>query len=208
MKIGKIINKINMKKGNATKGEDKMDMQVYAMFDNMMDEVGKASAEEAEEVEESGEVEETEEVIEETKEVKYVEIKEEVKEETKEEIKEEAKEENKEDVSEEKKEKARKSTKEVLQKFLNYIRSDRFIDRVSYTSKKYDIPKKIVKNQFIAMILGKIADVLHLTITITAEVIKYVVEFITAIINRVVDFCYDVCVKLTNLMTLGCGSMA
>ena len=109
---------------------------------------------------------------------------------------------------EEKKEKARKSTKEVLQKFLNYIRSDRFIDRVSYTSKKYDIPKKIVKNQFIAMILGKIADVLHLTITITAEVIKYVVEFITAIINRVVDFCYDVCVKLTNLMTLGCGSMA
>ena len=53
MKIGKIINKINMKKGNATKGEDKMDMQVYAMFDNMIDEVGKASAEE------SGEVEET-----------------------------------------------------------------------------------------------------------------------------------------------------
>lgn len=206
MKIGKIINKINVKKGNATKGEDKMDMQVYAMFDNMMDEVGKASAEESAEVEE----------VEETKEVKYVEIKEEVKEEvkeeTKEEIKEEAKEEKKEEVkeevSEEKKEEARKSTKEVLQKFLNYIRSDRFIDRVSYTSKKYDIPRKIVKNQFIAMILQKIADVLHLAITITAEVIKYVVEFITAIINRVVDFCYDVCVKLTNLMTLGCGSMA
>ena len=204
MKIGKIINKINVKKGNATKEEDKMDMQVYAMFDNMMDEVGKASAEESAEVEE---VEETEEVVEETKEVKYVEIKEEVKKETKEEVKEEKKEEVKEEVSEEKKEEARKSTKEVLQKFLNYIRSDRFIDRVSYTSKKYDIPRKIVKNQFIAMILGKIADVLHLTITITAEVIKYVVEFITAIINRVVDFCYDVCVKLTNLMTLGCGSM-
>ena len=196
MKIGKIINKINMKKGNATKEEDKMDMQVYAMFDNMMDEVGKASAEESGEVEETEEVEE---VIEETKEVKYVEIKEEVKEEKKEEVKEE--------VSEEKKEEARKSTKEVLQKFLDYIRSDRFTDRVSYTSKKYDIPRKIVKNQFIAMMLGKISDVLHLTITITAEVIKYVVEFITAIINRVVDFCYDVCVKLTNLMTLGCGSM-
>ena len=204
MKIGKIINKINMKKGNATKGEDKMDMQVYAMFDNMMDEVGKASAEESGEVEETEEVEE---VIEETKEVKYVEIKEEVKEEIKEEAKEEKKEEVKEEVSEEKKEEARKSTKEVLQKFLDYIRSDRFTDRVSYTSKKYDIPRKIVKNQFIAMMLGKISDVLHLTITITAEVIKYVVEFITAIINRVVDFCYDVCVKLTNLMTLGCGSM-
>ena len=197
MKIGKIINKINMKKGNATKGEDKMDMQVYAMFDNMMDEVGKASAEESAEVEE----------VEETEEVKYVEIKEEVKKETKEEVKEEKKEEVKEEVSEEKKEEARKSTKEVLQKFLEYIRSDRFTDRVSYTSKKYDIPRKIVKNQFIAMILQKISDVLHLTITITAEVIKYVVEFITAIINRVVDFCYDVCVKLTNLMTLGCGSM-
>lgn len=111
-------------------------------------------------------------------------------------------------VTEEEKTKAKKTTKETLEGFLKYIRSSNFETKVNNVSKQYNIPKKLVKNNFIAGILGKIADILHLTIAITAEIVKRAIEFISAIINKLVDFSYNVCIKITNLFTLNCGSMA
>lgn len=112
------------------------------------------------------------------------------------------------EVTKEEQDKAKLETKSVLTNFLKYIKSVRFTNKIDEMSKKYDVPKKIIKNHFIAGILGKIADILHLTIAITAEIIKHVFEFIGAIINKIVDFAYEVCLKITNLLTLNCGSMA
>lgn len=115
--------------------------------------------------------------------------------------------EEEEEVTEEEKEEAKKSAKEVLESFLSYIKSARFNNKIESVAKEYKMPKKIVKNHFIAGILRKVADVLHLSITITAEIIKYAVEFISAIITKIVDFCYTICIKLTNVLTLNCGSV-
>ena len=112
------------------------------------------------------------------------------------------------DISTEEKEKAQKSAKEMLQVFLIYIKSIRFSNKISEMSKKFKLPKNIVRNTFIKSILTKIADVLHLGIAITAEIIKYAVEFISCVIVRVVDFTYNTCIALTNAITFNCGSMA
>lgn len=110
-------------------------------------------------------------------------------------------------VEEEKVEEVRKETKDILQGFLKYIRSIRFEKKIDNMSKTYQLDKKIVRNHFIKKILGKIADILHLAIAITAEIIKYVAEFISAIINKVVEFSYSVCTNLINLFTLNCGTV-
>lgn len=101
---------------------------------------------------------------------------------------------------------AKEKTKHLLKRFMSYIKSIRFTKKCKAMSKKYDLNYKIVKNHYIASILGKIADVLHLGITITAEIINYAVEFISAIIAKVTYFCCDVCIKITSLLTLNCGS--
>ena len=115
--------------------------------------------------------------------------------------------EEEEEVTEEQEEEAKKSAKEILEGYLKFIKSARFNNKVEKISKEYKLPKQIVKNHFIAGILRRIADVLHLSITITAEIIKYAVEFISAIITKLVDFCYTICIKLTNVLTLNCGSV-
>ena len=112
------------------------------------------------------------------------------------------------DISTEEKEKAQKSAKEMLQGFLIYIKSIRFSDKISEMSKKFKLPKNIVRNTFIKSILTKIADVLQLGIAITAEIIKYAVEFIGVVIVHIVDFTYNTCIALTNAITFNCGSMA
>lgn len=110
-----------------------------------------------------------------------------------------------EETSKEKVEKAQVTAKETLTNFLNYIRSKRFTDKCKEISKRNGLNHKIVKNHYISSVLGKIADVLHLAITITAELIKYAVEFLVAIINKIVEFTYNVCTSLVNLFTLNCG---
>ena len=71
----------------------------------------------------------------------------------------EATEEDIEEVTEEEKEEAKKSAKEVLESFLSYIKSARFNNKIESVAKEYKMPKKIVKNHFIAGILRKVADV-------------------------------------------------
>lgn len=100
----------------------------------------------------------------------------------------------------------KEETKNILKKFLAYIKSMRFNRRCKLTAKKHSLNYKIVKNQFIYNILRKIADILHLTITITVEVVNYAADFIAGIINKVTYFCKDVCIRITTLLTLNCGS--
>lgn len=111
------------------------------------------------------------------------------------------------ETEKEKVEQARKDTKEILQGFLKYIKSVRFNTKIDNMSKTYGLDRKIIKNHFISRILGKIADILHLVIAITAEIVKYVVEFINAIVGKVVDFSYSVCTNLIDLFTLNCGKV-
>ena len=110
------------------------------------------------------------------------------------------------DKDEEEDAETKEKTKHLLKRFVSYIKSVRFTKKCKAASKKYNLNYKIVKNQYIDSILGKIADVLHLSITITAEIINYAVEFISAIISKVTYFCHDICIKITSLLTLNCGS--
>lgn len=112
------------------------------------------------------------------------------------------------EITEDKKIEVKKTAKESLLGFLKYIRSKRFSNKCKEIAEKKNMDHKIVKNYFIASILGKIADILNLTITITAEILQYAVEFIVAVINRIVDFTYKVCTSLVNLLTLNCGGGA
>lgn len=100
----------------------------------------------------------------------------------------------------------KEKTKDLLKRFKSYMKSIRFAKRCKDMSKKYNLNYKIVKNHFVAGILGRIADVLHLGITITAEIVNYAAEFVSAIIKKVTYFCCDVCIKITSLLTLNCGT--
>lgn len=100
----------------------------------------------------------------------------------------------------------KKATENILKQFLSYIKSIRFKNRCKTTAKKHNLNPYIIKNLFIRNILQKIADILHLTITITAEIISGVAEFIHSIINKINYFCKDVCIRIATLLTLNCGS--
>lgn len=103
-------------------------------------------------------------------------------------------------------EEARENTTTMLKRFLAYIRSIRFFNKCKSMSVKHNVKYKVIKNYFIRTMLEKIADILHLTITITAEIVSGVVEFIYSIINKVIYFCKDICIRLITLLTFNCGS--
>lgn len=109
--------------------------------------------------------------------------------------------ENKENMKE-----TKEATENVLKRFLSYIKSIRFNNRCKLMARKHNLSHCAVKNIFIKSILQKIADILHLTITITAEIISGVAEFICSIINKITFFCKETCIKITTLLTLNCGS--
>lgn len=102
-------------------------------------------------------------------------------------------------------EKARVTVKESLSNFLGYIKSKRFTNKCKDISKKHNVNYKVIKNHFIGRLLGRIADVLHLGVAITAEIINYAVEFLAAIIKKTAEFTQNICVSLINLLTLNCG---
>lgn len=95
----------------------------------------------------------------------------------------------------------------VLNKFKDYIQSRRFDENCKAKAKNIGIKDyKIIKNAYVAGFLGKIADVLNLTIRITADVILYAVEFLCKLVNVVLNFTTGVCNKIINLFTLNCGT--
>ena len=65
---------------------------------------------------------------------------------------------------------------------------------------------KIVKNRYIAGILGRIANILGLVLDITAEVVIYAVEFLSRLIRSTVNLAASICHKIVNLFTLNCGA--
>lgn len=96
----------------------------------------------------------------------------------------------------------------VLNKFKNYIQSRRFDESCKAKAKEIGVKDyKIIKNAYVANFLGKIADVLNLTIRITADVIMYAVEFICRLANVLVGFTTTVCSKIINLFTLNCATV-
>lgn len=102
---------------------------------------------------------------------------------------------------------AQEEAKDVLNGFLEYIKSKKFINKCKETGKKHNLDYKIVKNAFISGILGKIANTLGLVIDITLGVIEHVTEFICAIINRVCNLVASVCKSIVRVLTLNCGTI-
>ena len=95
----------------------------------------------------------------------------------------------------------------VLQKFKDYITSDKFDKACEDAGKKYGVKKNIVKSKMISGFLGTIADTLGLTITIAGDIILGAVGFIATIIERIVEFTVDSLLKLVSVLTLNCGEV-
>lgn len=95
----------------------------------------------------------------------------------------------------------------VLEKFKNFIQSRRFDESCKAKAKQAGVKDyKIIKNAYVAGILGKIADTLNLVVRITADVIMYAVEFLTRLAGVVVNFASGLCNKIISLFTLNCGT--
>lgn len=104
-----------------------------------------------------------------------------------------------------KNEKTVEDTKDILEKFKEYITSNKFDKKCEIASEKYGVKKKIVKNKVISGFLGTIANVLGLTITIGGDVIISAINFIAYVINKIILFSIDSLKKIIVLLTLNCG---
>lgn len=102
-------------------------------------------------------------------------------------------------------EKIVKDTKDILEKFKEYITSNKFDKKCEIASEKYGVKKKIVKNKVISGFLGTIANVLGLTITIGGDIIISAINFIAYVINKIILFSIDSLKKIITLLTLNCG---
>ena len=95
----------------------------------------------------------------------------------------------------------------VLAKFKDYIQSKRFDNQCKEKANEIGVKNyKIVKNRYIAGILGRIANILGLVLDITAEVVIYAVEFLSRLIRSTVNLAASICHKIVNLFTLNCGA--
>lgn len=103
---------------------------------------------------------------------------------------------------------AQEGAKSALNKFLKYIKSLRFDLKCRKASKETGVPYKVIKNQFVANVLGKIADTLGMVLNITGSIIEYAVSFIGNLINNIVHFTVTILNKIINIVTFNCGSMA
>lgn len=93
----------------------------------------------------------------------------------------------------------------LLEKFKEYVTSNKFDKKCETAAKKHGVKKDIVKNKVIAGFLGTIANVLGLSITLIGDVIMSAVNFIGFIINKILEFAVDNLKKLITLLTLNCG---
>ncbi len=102
-------------------------------------------------------------------------------------------------------EKAKKDAVGVLSKFRDYISGARFKMKCFFEAKENNVPYNIVRNGYIRKILGKIADVLGLTIEVTGEILQYAVKFISNLANSIVNLTVTLVKKIISLFTLNCG---
>lgn len=108
--------------------------------------------------------------------------------------------------TEEQREEVQKEAKGTLNEFLKYIKSIKFDLKCRKLGKETGVNYKVIKNQFVANILGKIADVLGLVVNVTGNIIEYAVSFIGSILIGIVSFTVNILNKIINAVTFGCGS--
>ena len=106
------------------------------------------------------------------------------------------------------KEEVENNATSVLQRFLEYIESLRFKLKCKKVSLKTGVNPDIIQNNFVKSVLGKIADVLVIVINITGNVIKCAASFIANVILNVTNFTCNVLLKIVNIVTLNCGTLA
>lgn len=99
-------------------------------------------------------------------------------------------------------------TENLLNKFKNYITGAKFDKQCETAANKHGVNKKIVKNKVVGGFLGTIANILGLTLVIAGDIIMSAINFIAFVINKILDFAIDNLLKLINLLTLNCGSIA
>lgn len=93
----------------------------------------------------------------------------------------------------------------VLTKFKNYISGARFKAKCFFEAREKNVSYQVIRCKYIRNVLGKIADVLGLTIEITGEIILYTVKFLSNLINSVVNLAVTLVKKIISLFTLNCG---
>ena len=106
------------------------------------------------------------------------------------------------------KEKAEKKATSILSKFCEYIKSIGFKLKCKRVSLKTSVSADIIQNNFVRSVLGKIADVSGIVINFAGNVIKCAVSFIANIITNVSNFACNVLLKIVNIVTLNCGTLA
>lgn len=94
---------------------------------------------------------------------------------------------------------------DLLNKFKNYITSNKFDKQCKASAKKHGVSKSIVKNRAISGFLGTIADVLGLTFTVVGDIAISGVNFIAYIINNIINFAVENLLRLVSALTLNCG---
>lgn len=99
----------------------------------------------------------------------------------------------------------KKTATSVLLKFRNYLTSARFKMKCFFEAKESGMNYNVVKNVYVSKVLGKIADVLGLTIDVTGEIVMYAVKFINNLITSVVNLAVTLVKKIISLFTLNCG---
>jgi len=100
---------------------------------------------------------------------------------------------------------SKKTATSVLLKFRNYLTSARFKMKCFFEAKESGMNYNIVKNVYISKVLGKIADVLGLTIDVAGEIVMYAVKFIDNLIHSIVNLTVILVKKIISLFTLNCG---
>lgn len=96
----------------------------------------------------------------------------------------------------------------VLNRFCEYIKSFKFKFKCKKISLKTGVSSDIIQNNFVKSVLGKIADVLGIVINFAGNVIKCATSFIANVITNVANFTCNVLLKIVNIITLNCGSLA
>ena len=93
----------------------------------------------------------------------------------------------------------------LLNKFKDYISSNRLDEKSKEYADKYNLDSKIVKNTFISNVLGFIGKTLHVAVHTVGNLVHAGVLFINRIIKNITKFSVYSLDKVIDFITLNCA---
>ena len=80
-----------------------------------------------------------------------------------------------------------KKSKNFFKSFMNYIKSDKFINDVNRNAEKYNLPPKQVAKNFFCKVLSTISDVLGVVVNTAGNILHIVVDVLAVVANGAID---------------------